>query len=145
MTSGTYGLKTSKNKCEGGTFNQRAEISSKKAISTSTKAIYNFQSLFKFHFISHASELKIVCDTYLQYFSIESLFYSFALMTKYFTYFFLAKTSFNLSFKWKPILSHRRIYFHLVSLALYVMMSHVLISFTGLVFTLNFCLAILLQ
>ena len=41
-------FKTSKNKCEGGTFNQRAEISSKKAISTSTKAIYNFQSLFKF-------------------------------------------------------------------------------------------------
>ena len=37
-------FRTSKNKCKGGTFQQRAEIYTKKAISPRLKAKYNFQS-----------------------------------------------------------------------------------------------------
>ena len=42
----SYIFKTSKNYCSGGTYNQRAEIYTRKAITLSTKAKYNFQSLF---------------------------------------------------------------------------------------------------
>ena len=41
-----YIFKTSKNGCSGGTYSQRAEISTRKAITLSTKAKYNFQSIF---------------------------------------------------------------------------------------------------
>ena len=42
-----YIFKTSKNNCKGlGTYNQRAEITTRKAITLSTKAKYNFQTLF---------------------------------------------------------------------------------------------------
>ena len=41
-----YIFKTSKNRCSGGTYNQRAEITTRKAITLSTKAKYNFQSIF---------------------------------------------------------------------------------------------------
>ncbi len=52
-------FKTSANKCSGGTFQQRAEISSRKAISTSTNAIYNFQSFFKFTSFDYDKEFDI--------------------------------------------------------------------------------------
>ena len=39
-------FRTSKNKCKGGTFQQRSEINTKKAISPRLKAKYNFQSIF---------------------------------------------------------------------------------------------------
>lgn len=39
-------FKTSKNRCTGGIFKQRAEITSNSALSISTKAKYNFQSIF---------------------------------------------------------------------------------------------------
>ena len=41
-----YIFKTSKNRCSGGTYNQRAEIATRKAITLSTKAKYNFQTIF---------------------------------------------------------------------------------------------------
>ncbi len=41
-----YIFKTSKNYCSGGTFKQRAEILTQKAISLSTKVKYNFQTIF---------------------------------------------------------------------------------------------------
>ena len=41
-----YIFKTSKNRCSGGTYNQRAEITTRKAITLKTKAKYNFQSIF---------------------------------------------------------------------------------------------------
>ncbi len=41
----TYIFKTSKNKC-GGSWKQRSQIITSKAISTSIKSIYNFQSIF---------------------------------------------------------------------------------------------------
>jgi hypothetical protein len=41
-----YIFKTSKNGCSSGTYNQRAEITTRKAITLSTKAKYNFQSIF---------------------------------------------------------------------------------------------------
>ena len=40
-------FKTSKNRCEGGTFNQRAELSSPSALKLATKAKYEFQSIFR--------------------------------------------------------------------------------------------------
>ena len=40
-------FKTSKNRCEGGTFKQRAELSSPKALKLTTKAKYEFQSIFR--------------------------------------------------------------------------------------------------
>ena len=45
-------FKTSKNKCTGGTYNQRAEITTKKAITLSTKAKYDFQTIFTIQDIS---------------------------------------------------------------------------------------------
>ena len=42
----SYVFKTSKNRCSGGTYTQRAEIISRKAITLSTKAKYNFQTIF---------------------------------------------------------------------------------------------------
>ncbi len=42
----SYIFKTSKNYCSGGTYNQRAEIYTRKAITLSTKVKYNFQSTF---------------------------------------------------------------------------------------------------
>ena len=42
-----YIFKTSKNNCKGGVYNQRAEITMEKALSLSTKAKYNFQTIFK--------------------------------------------------------------------------------------------------
>ena len=44
----TYIFKTSRNKCGGG-FKQRSQITTSKAISTSIKSIYNFQSIFSFY------------------------------------------------------------------------------------------------
>ena len=43
-----YIFKTSKNYCQGGTYNQRAEIITRKALSLSTKAKYDFQTIFTF-------------------------------------------------------------------------------------------------
>ena len=43
-----YVFKTSKNRCTGGSYNQRAEIYTKKAITLSTKAKYDFQTVFSF-------------------------------------------------------------------------------------------------
>ena len=40
-------FKTSKNRCAGGTFKQRAELSSPKALKLTTKAKYEFQSIFR--------------------------------------------------------------------------------------------------
>ena len=42
----SYVFKTSKNRCSGGTYSQRAEITTRKAITLSTKAKYNFQTIF---------------------------------------------------------------------------------------------------
>lgn len=39
-------FKTSKNRCKGGGYKQRAEINTRKALSISTKAKYDFQSIF---------------------------------------------------------------------------------------------------
>ena len=47
----SYVFKTSKNNknvCKGGIYNQRAEILSKKALSLSTRAKYDFQTVFSF-------------------------------------------------------------------------------------------------
>ena len=43
-----YIFKTSKNNCKGGVYNQRAEINTRKALSLSTKAKYDFQTIFTF-------------------------------------------------------------------------------------------------
>ena len=40
-------FKTSKNRCGGGIFKQRAELSSPKALKLSTKAKYEFQTVFR--------------------------------------------------------------------------------------------------
>jgi len=44
--NGNWLFRTSKNKCKGGIFKQRAEINSLKAISARDKVKYNFQSIF---------------------------------------------------------------------------------------------------
>ena len=53
-----YVFKTSKNRCTGGTYNQRAEIYTKKAITLSTKAKYDFQTIFTIKDVSKSFTLR---------------------------------------------------------------------------------------